>query len=134
MYRTDLIEKTTKGYRLKEDVIFWTSMTGFAISTAFITLKADGMVKLDSGFIWDGATKSPDIDAVLLASALHDAFYRLIRFGKLPKKVKNVADKCFRDEILNSITAKTSWYQKLKIKIISEIYYTGVRWFGGIGL
>lgn len=133
MYRTDLIEKLQHGYRLKENVIFSTCITGYSIETAFIHLKSDGMLTLDSSYVWDGATKAPDIDAVLLPSALHDAGYRLIRFNKLPLKEKGKIDRAFRDEILKFADGK-SWPTKLKIKVIAEIYYTGVRWFGGIGL
>ena len=133
MSRTKLYEKTEHGYRLKETFVFYTNIKGYKIDTAFIDLKQDGTSKLDSGYLWDGATCAPDIDIVIVPSALHDAGYRLILFNKLPLKEKGKIDRAFRDEILKFAEGKP-WLTKLKIKVIAEIYYTGVRWFGGIGL
>lgn len=135
MSLANIVNKVGVGYQLRVPVYFYTDIVGYEIHTAHIDICHDGLVFLREAFTWDGATCAPDIEAVILPSALHDAFYRCIRLGLLPRKVKALADKSFYKEIrLRRYRRKLSNTQDIINFFVADIYYTGVRWFGFIGL
>lgn len=60
----------------------------------FIRLDKHGMLTIDIGYAWDGASKAFDV-GLIRASLVHDAMYQLIRDGKISKKWRKQADKDF---------------------------------------
>lgn len=132
----DIVHKNKDGtYTLKERLSFWSSVTGYEIFTPMVRLQRDGFILLEPDFSWDGATGAPDIDCVIIPSALHDAFYRLIRKKLLPRSAKSKADMTFyRAIVYNTYGKPLSNWGAIKRYLIADIYYTGVRWFGFLGL
>ncbi len=58
-----------------------------------VHLKPDGRLIILIGFKWDGASGPTwDTGVTMRASCVHDAIYRLIAEGKLPKKIRWKAD------------------------------------------
>lgn len=136
MSLNDIVNKNKDGtYTLKTTLSFYSAVKGYEIFTPMVRLQRDGFVIIESGFTWDGATGAPDLDCVLIPSALHDAFYRFIREKLLPKKIKAAADRSFYEAIKNNVYGRPlSNIESIKQRAIADIYYTGVRWFGFIGL
>lgn len=132
----NIIYKGEEGaYELKVPLHFYTDVKGYEVSLPFIRLHKNGGLVLDAGFGWDGATCAPDIDIVIIPSASHDALYRLIRVGLIPRSTKSKADSTFCNEIkAQNYMPKPHGMNKLYVAGIADIYYTGVRWFGFIGL
>ncbi len=54
------------------------------IITGFVDLKADGELRISTGYAWDGAS-GPSIDTktFMRGSLIHDALYQLMRLGHL---------------------------------------------------
>ncbi len=63
------------------------------ISTEFIDLEKDGILKIKRGYAWDGPS-GPTIDTknFMRGSAVHDALYQLMRQEKLSKTYRAAAD------------------------------------------
>ena len=106
-------------YKLTKDISIHIGITGHQIKTEYIELDPNGLLTLKMGFIWDGATGVFDTK-LMLASAVHDALYRLMRRQLLSIDYRKQADKIFRE--ISKV--KNSWVKSL-------ILYWGVRWFGG---
>lgn len=49
----------------------------------FIRLSTDGVMHLATGYAWDGGTWCPDYRTFMRPTAIHDAFYTLMRKGWL---------------------------------------------------
>lgn len=132
----NIIYKGKEGtYELKVPLHFCTDVKWYEVRLPYVRLHKNGGLVLDPGFKWDGASCAPDIDIVIIPSAVHDALYRLIRSGLLPRTDKGKADKTFYNEIkAQNYVPKPRGISKLYIAGIADIYYTGVRWFGFIGL
>ncbi len=90
------------------------------IDTQYISLREDGSMVVKNGYAWDGTSGLIiDTDGNLRASLVHDAFYQLMRKGKLKprKKYKDKVDKLFRsmckeDKVLSPIAQL--YYEALK--------------------
>ena len=69
------------------------------VFTSYVTLTTAGILKIEVGYAWDGPS-GPTVDSknFMRGSLVHDALYQLIRLGKLPKEVKQIAD-----ELLHSM-------------------------------
>lgn len=63
------------------------------INYNIMSLSRDGLLSLDEGFKWDGAS-GPAIDTkdFMRASMIHDALYFLLRIGDLPVSYRKQAD------------------------------------------
>lgn len=78
-------------------LIVWTRVRGyrahFEDERGTIDLFPDGRLVLHKKYRWDGAS-GPTWDTIttMRGSAVHDALYRLIAAGKLPRKLKWKAD------------------------------------------
>ncbi|MBM9499342.1 DUF1353 domain-containing protein [Leptospira sp. 201903071] len=88
----------------------------------FVELSPDGLLKIESGYAWDGPS-GPTIDTktFMRGSLIHDALYQLMREKKLERSVyRESADKILKDVCLedgmNSFRA--------------NYVYRSVRWFG----
>jgi len=86
-------------YQLEED---YTASTGVLpanyIETKWIILKEDGTLILKKGYAWDGSSGVFDTKSSQQASAEHDAFYKLMRYGLLSHDVKKSVDKRYRNK------------------------------------
>lgn len=62
------------------------------IRTPYIQLDKLGLLYINKGYAWDGASGFPDIDSIIRGSLAHDALYQLIREGHLPPEFREMAD------------------------------------------
>lgn len=70
-----------------------TCIEGYRVSLPFIDLYKDGTLVLHHGYSWDGASGPTwDTWTTMRASAIHDALYKLIKMGYVPKKTKWKSD------------------------------------------
>lgn len=81
---------------------------------------SDGILKVEAGYAWDGATGVPDNPDNMRGSLFHDALYQLIREGLLDRKYKNFADALLRQICLEDGMGKF-W---------ADFIYKGVQMFG----
>lgn len=110
-------------YQVTKNFIY---STGFKFTKktkhGFIYLGKDGILKIRSGYIWDGPS-GPTINTKnsMRASLVHDAFYDLFRSGKLTRRLRKKIDELFyrmlRSDNMNRFRA---W-----------LWYVAVRAFGG---
>lgn len=70
------------------------------IKTAFSSLSKDGLLTIEKGFCWDGATGYFDRDTIMRASCIHDAFCNWQEMGLLEVKHRKQADKMLRQHCL----------------------------------
>ena len=100
-------------YQLAGDEEFQTDFRpGEPISTKFITLNTDGLLRLINGYAWDG-TSGPVIDRKtnMRGSAGHDGLYQLMRMRLLDHHKWRDADK----EFSRILKQDRAW--KLTVKI-----------------
>jgi hypothetical protein len=87
--------KYRKGYKyqLAEDYKIQTGIIGYSIETGFLQLFLSGVLKIKSGYAWDGPS-GPAIDTLnfMRGSLVHDAIYELIRKGLIAKLERKIAD------------------------------------------
>jgi len=92
-----------KGFKnqLSETYTILTPIVGYDIDTTWIKLESNGRLTLRRGFAWDGSS-GPTIDTKTCkrASAEHDAFYRLMRYGELPGSLRKQVDKFYHQKCL----------------------------------
>lgn len=66
------------------------------IKHEFMEFYTDGTLILKRGFAWDGPSgMTIQTKNSMIPSAVHDALYRLIRYGYLPLTFKPISDKIF---------------------------------------
>lgn len=58
-------------------------------------MNGQALMHLQSGFAWDGCSGPCPDRGLLVASAVHDALYALMRDGRLPWSAREAADRCF---------------------------------------
>lgn len=78
----------------------------------FIQLTGDGMLTINAGYAWDGAS-GPSINnkTIIRGSLVHDALYQLMRAGVLLRSYKRYADELFRDICIEDGMFKfRAWY------------------------
>ena len=68
-------------YCLLQDVCVGTKITLNAPLTVpgYIDLSTQGLLKINEGYSWNGASGIPDTEANMLAALVHDALYQLMR-------------------------------------------------------
>lgn len=105
-------------YELAEDYTFQTSFCCPAetIETPFLHLGTDGVLTVRRGYAWDGAS-GPTIDtkSSMRGSLLHDAFYQLMREGRLNKSWRGYADAVLRDECIadGMYVWRANWWYRI---------------------
>lgn len=68
------------------------------IMADFISLQPCGLLIIDKGYAWDGAS-GPTLDtkSSMRGSLVHDALYQLMRLGLIPENNREYADKLLHD-------------------------------------
>lgn len=94
---------------------------GLAVNN-WVYLNEDGLVTINDGYAWDGASGAIDTKSIMRASLVHDALYQMIREG-LPI-VRKEADK----ELYRICRESGMWW------IRAQYIYWAVRLFGKVAL
>jgi hypothetical protein len=109
-------------YQLYEEYTAKTPIIEHEAKTTWIQLKEDGTLILAIGYAWDGSS-GPTIDTKtgMQASAEHDAFCKLVRYGLLPDSLEKdidqrYYDKCIEDKMWK---LKAKWRYKALKKVSS---------------
>lgn len=83
-------------YQLNKPAYFKVKIYGVGCRWKWISLNKDGLVRIEAGYAWDGAS-GPTIDtkSSMRGSLIHDALYQLMRRGLLEHNglTRKVADK-----------------------------------------
>lgn len=90
--------KYKKGYKyqLHEIYAIKTDITGYGAKTEYIELTVGGLLIIDAGYAWDGASGTTiDTKTSMRGSLVHDAFYQLIRMKLLPYSERCKVDDLF---------------------------------------
>lgn len=105
-------------YRLEEPYAVRTNIHGHTVHTEFIHLSADGYLRIDANYMWDGPS-GPTLDTrnFMRGSLVHDAIYQLIRLGHLPISCRRTADNelqriCRED----GMCWPRTWYVRLAVR------------------
>ena len=109
-------------YQIAKDYLVQTRIyPAHLIQSPWVDLSADGMLLIKKGFASDGPSGiAVDTKKFLRGAFIHDAFYYLIRQGKLGFPYRKAADKELRRIILeDGMSRVRAWY-----------IYKAVRWFG----
>lgn len=115
--------KWRKGYKYQAacDYTFQTNVRPISnVSDEFISLTVDGVLRVDSGYAWDGPS-GPTLDTPnsMKASCKHDAMYQLMRKNLLSIHCRDDIDAEFYNDLLDAGMSKLrAW-----------IWYIGVRDF-----
>jgi len=101
-------------YQLDEtyEVKVCLDMRGLNITTKFITLYSDGVLRINAGYAWDGAS-GPAVDTknFMRGSMVHDALYQLIRQGYLEPEYRDEADEELRRVCLeDGMSRARAWW------------------------
>ncbi len=84
---------TKDRFRMTGRTVVRTRIIGYSIRHGRIILHEDGLLEILPGYKWDGASGPTwDTECTIIASAVHDALYRLMAEGKLPLKERWKAD------------------------------------------
>lgn len=109
-------------YQLTRDYTMWTPFKGYNINTTYIALMPDGALTIRRGYIWDGPSgPTLDIPEFMRGALVHDAFYQLMRMGKLPQDFRDDAD----------LFLRTICLEDGMPKIMANAVYEGVEHFAG---
>lgn len=114
--------KYRKGYRyqLHEDYSVETDIIPVAaVNERFLKLSITGELTILAGYAWDGPS-GPVIDTKenMRASLVHDAFYQLMRHGKIDREqYKDPADLLFKDICIEDGVKEA----------IAHVYYLGLK-------
>lgn len=68
----------------------------FPIETKFGLFTPDGVLRIEKGFMWDGATMALDTDDIMKASCVHDWFCNAVDNGTLPVSYRLKGDDLFK--------------------------------------
>lgn len=94
-----MITATAKGgykWQLQTTVEVRTPIVGHGVYEGFFTLEPGGVLVIESGYAWDGASGPVrDTAKTLGPSLVHDAFYQMMRAGKLPQSKRRTVDRLF---------------------------------------
>ena len=85
-------------YQLTEDEVFKAPFyPKIPIDTDYISLTSSGIMTLKRGFAWNGANFVIDRKSNMVASAFHDALYKLMRMRLLDHKEWRLADTVYAE-------------------------------------
>ena len=86
----------------------------------FMVMDRNGLLIVNAGYAWDGATCFPDMKSIMRGSLIHDALYQLMREGLLPSHWKDSADEELRRACVHDGMSK--W--------LAQAVYLAVQKFG----
>lgn len=66
----------------------------------YLKLWKDGVLWINRGYAWDGASGFPDVKGIMRGSLVHDSIYQLIRMGQLSSIHRRRADALLREMYL----------------------------------
>ncbi len=94
------------------------------IRTNFSRLTEDGVLYIEKGFCWDGASGAVDTDNIMEASCIHDAFCNMFQLKLITNDQRKQADKllyelCLKNH-MSEIRAKVI-YEAVR-KYVEAIY------------
>lgn len=78
---------------IREITIEKTGIIGFDVVTEYIVLDKSGNLTIKAGYAWDGATSTITNIEFLLGSLVHDAFYQLMRNGRILRHLRRKVDR-----------------------------------------
>ena len=97
----------------------------------FYYLDYKGVLTIRTGYKWDGVSGPMiDTDNTMIAGAIHDVGYRMIRRGELNIEYKSEWDSIFKKVLLENgkpVTIFGQWWNILR----ANYAYAGVHFFGG---
>lgn len=98
MKRTKIYYREGFKYQLNRDVYFQLKYTlpEHDVFTNYLHLASTGMLSINWGYPWDGASGVRDTKSIMPGTLAHDALYELMRKGLLPRRFRLAADKDFR--------------------------------------
>ena len=111
-------------YQLAETYQVQTGITvALGTGNQWVDLDESGLLTIQAGYAWDGATSAPDWDCALRPSCVHDAIYQLIGCGLIGVEHRETADALFAQMCRED--GMTGW--------MVAIWYRAVRRFGPKG-
>ena len=93
-------------------------------------------IELKKGYAINGVNLLPDLDCWMRAAFVHDSIWQLIQLGKLPKSMARVADRIFKDIVIEdmsvpfkhpTINKLFGWVKRLFASTIATLMWLGVR-------
>jgi len=92
--------RKTKKYKYEAMEVYEaaTGILGYQCDSHFAHLAPNGMLTIDLGFLWNGAS-GPAIDtkSFMRSSALHDALYGFMISGQLPHRFRDECDDLLKE-------------------------------------
>ncbi len=80
-------------YQLSQTCYITIPVFGFDVQHSQFSLSADGLLIINKGYAWDGASGPMiDIKSLMRASLVHDALYQMMRMELLGSYYKGIAD------------------------------------------
>ncbi len=71
-----------------------TKISGQRIDSEYINLQTDGMLTIEAGYCWDGASgPAVDTNTIMRGSLIHDALYQLLRMEFLAEEFRQASDR-----------------------------------------
>jgi len=125
-------------YEATEEYVFYSHYSHpiewAEIDLDFLLVNEDSLI-FKPGYRWDGAS-GPTIDTedTMTASAVHDAYYQLIREKIYPVSFKKIADLELRHIMYSEILPTDNVFIRILKNIRAEYYYQSVRIFGWYSL
>jgi len=105
-------------FKLKEDVVVVTDIYGYTFASDYLQLTPEGRLTLTRKYAWNGVTGANDTAESMLASALHDGIYQLIKLNVLPQKYRKHADRLMRlAAIAQDMTTIKAWIAWIIVRI-----------------
>lgn len=87
-----------------------TIITGYHVKSDQVELFESGLLVVEKGYAWDGATGAVDSKSIIFASCIHDILCGFINSGLLPVFVQALADEQFR---LIEQQGKMPWIRRM---------------------
>ena len=109
-------------YQLAEKFVIETGLrTSLTVKLPFAKLERNGLLTIEKGFAWDGASgPTIDTESSFVGGLVHDALYRFIQTGLLTANYKDEIDELFHALLVS----QGMW------KWRARIWYNGVKDFG----
>jgi hypothetical protein len=123
-------------YQVTSRCRFETPIEGFDIPGQLVSLNPKGLLTIEMGYCWDGAS-GPTIDTQdsQAASLAHDALYQLMRLELLPQYVKPLADQVLHDVFtqdavrMNKGQGVMGWIRRKLARPRADVWKLGVELF-----
>lgn len=119
-----IVFRRSPGFVLEHRMSVSTCVRGYTVSAPHIHLQPCGTLTLSVGFEWDGPS-GPTLKTLctMRASAIHDALYRLMADGMIPRTERASADYELRRYMLKDGAGPIrSWYFWLAVRLFGWLY------------